>query len=155
MSYIIRRKVKNAVYVYECTSYRNKAGKPRSRQKYLGKLDSDGVLITKKRKLPVQIREVKTVTKRFILEAVPKVQERPAGFKPDITSKKDTPIPANSTSAGRPAAAENIAASDESIIDAKMLPFLIRSFRASAHVKGMNTTHALSVIDKENKSLIA
>ena len=76
MSYIIRRKVKNAVYVYECTSYRNKAGKPRSRQKYLGKLDSDGVLITKKRKLPAQIREVKTITRRFILEPVksPKVQ---------------------------------------------------------------------------------
>ena len=70
MSYIIRRKVRKAIYVYECTSYRNKDGKPRSKQKYLGKLDSDGVLISSKRKLPVQITEVKTVKKRFILTEI-------------------------------------------------------------------------------------
>ena len=67
MSCIIQRKVKNAIYVYEAVSYRNKDGKPRSRQRYLGKLDDDGVLITSKRKLPAQICEVKTTTKRFIL----------------------------------------------------------------------------------------
>ena len=70
MSYIIRRKVRKAIYVYECTSYRNKDGKPRSKQKYLGKLDSDGVLISSKRKLPVQITEVKTIKKRFILTEI-------------------------------------------------------------------------------------
>ena len=70
MSYIIRRKVRKAIYVYECTSYRNKEGKPRSKQKYLGKLDNDGILITSKRKIPVQITEVKTITKRFILNEI-------------------------------------------------------------------------------------
>ena len=149
MSYIIRRKIRNAVYIYECTSYRNKDGKPRSRQKYLGKLDSDGILITKKRKLPVQIREVKTITRKFIIE--PKAQS----FKPDITSKKDTPIPTNSGSTGKPITAENIAASGESTIDAKTFPLLIRPFSHTAHVKGMNTTHALSVMDRKPKSLIA
>ena len=68
MSYIVKRRVKGSIYVYEATSYRNKQGKPRSRQRYLGKLDADGVLITKKRKLPKQIKEVKTVSKKFILE---------------------------------------------------------------------------------------
>ena len=68
MSYILRRRVRKAIYVYECTSYRNKQGKTRSKQHYLGKLDDDGVLISAKKKLPSQIREVKTITKRFILE---------------------------------------------------------------------------------------
>ena len=71
MSYIIQRKVRKAIYVYECTSYRNKAGKPRNHQRYLGRLDKDGVLITKRRKLPAKIKEVKTVTRRFILEDIP------------------------------------------------------------------------------------
>ena len=70
MSYIIQRKVKNTIYVYEAKSYRNKQGKPRNKQRYLGKLDKDGVLITKKRKLPAKIKEVKTVTRKFILEDV-------------------------------------------------------------------------------------
>ena len=70
MSYILHRRVRNAIYVYECTSYRNNQGNPRSKQHYLGKLDADGVLISAKKKLPVQIREVKTITKRFILEPV-------------------------------------------------------------------------------------
>ena len=143
MSYIIRRRVKSSIYVYECISYRNKDGKPRSRQKYLGKLDSDGILITKKRKLPAQIREVKKVTRKFILEPVPKVQESPADFVPDITSKKETPISANSGSTGR------------LITDANTLALLIPPFRASTHVRGMNTMHALSVIDRKPKSLIA
>ena len=76
MSYIVKRKVKGSIYVYEATSYRNKQGKPRSHQRYLGKLDANGVLITKKRKLPAQIKEVVTVTKKFILEPyTPKVRK--------------------------------------------------------------------------------
>lgn len=72
MSCIIRRKIKNTIYIYESTSYRNKDGKPRSRQKYLGKLDSDGILITKKRKLPAQIKEVKIITKKLFLSLAAK-----------------------------------------------------------------------------------
>lgn len=67
MSSIIHREINNATYVILSTSYRDKNGKPRTRQKCLGKLDSDGVLISSKRKLPAQITEVKRVSKRFIL----------------------------------------------------------------------------------------
>ena len=70
MSYIIRRQVKKAIYIYEGRSYRNKKGRPRNKQRYLGRLDDDGVLITRKRKLPAQIKEYKRVTKHFILEPV-------------------------------------------------------------------------------------
>ena len=70
MSYIIQRRVKNAIYVYEGRSYRNKQGKPRNKQRYLGRLDEDGTLITRKRKLPAKIKEVKTVTRKFVLEPV-------------------------------------------------------------------------------------
>ena len=73
MSYIVTRKVKKSVYVYEAKSFRNKEGKPRNKQRYLGKLDEDGVLITKKRKLPAKIKEVKTVTKRIIIETAQKI----------------------------------------------------------------------------------
>ena len=96
MSYIIRRKVRKAIYVYECTSYRNKDGKPRSKQKYLGRLDSDGVLISSKRKLPVQITEVKTVKKKFILtEISPKTSRRVHTSRQARIS--DTPASANGT----------------------------------------------------------
>ena len=68
MSTIIKRKINNTTYVYEQTSYRDENGKPRNKQKCLGRLDDDGTLITSKRKLPAQITEVKTVTKKFILK---------------------------------------------------------------------------------------
>ncbi|MBQ3447025.1 MAG: hypothetical protein IJG37_05215 [Synergistaceae bacterium] len=68
MSTIIKRKINNAIYVYEVTSYRNKEGKPRNKQRCLGRLDDDGVLISSKRKLPAKIKEVKRVSKRFILD---------------------------------------------------------------------------------------
>ena len=67
MSTIIKRKINNATYVIEVTSYRDKEGRPRNRQRCLGKLDDDGVLISSKRKLPAEITEVKTVTKKFIV----------------------------------------------------------------------------------------
>ena len=69
MTFIIQRKVKNAIYVYEGRSYRNKKGKPRNKQRYLGKLDEDGILITRKRKLPARIKEYKRVTKHIILDS--------------------------------------------------------------------------------------
>ena len=91
MSYIIQRKVKNAIYVYEGRSYRNKQGKPRNKQRYLGKLDSDGTLITRKRKLPAQIREVKTVTRRFIIDDIP------PSCTAQTTRISDTPVSVNDT----------------------------------------------------------
>ncbi len=67
MTAIIKRKINNTIYVYEQKSYRDKNGRPRNKQRCLGKLDDDGVLITSKRRLPAQIKEVKTVTKKFII----------------------------------------------------------------------------------------
>ena len=67
MTTIIKRKINNTTYVYEQTSYRDKNGNPRNKQICLGKLDDDGILISSKRRLPAQIKEVKTVTKKYIL----------------------------------------------------------------------------------------
>jgi len=68
MSFIITREINNARYAIEVTSYRDKTGKKKSKQRSLGRIDSDGVLITSKRKLPAEIKEVKTITKKFILK---------------------------------------------------------------------------------------
>ena len=81
MSYIIRRKIKNSIYLIAVTSYRDKNGKPRNHQRSLGRLDDDGVLISSKHKLPSTIIEVKTVTKKFIvkpkkLNTTPNVQAK-------------------------------------------------------------------------------
>ena len=42
MSYILRQKVGNHVYLYEAVSYRNAEGKPRSTRVPIGKLDEAG-----------------------------------------------------------------------------------------------------------------
>mgnify|MGYP007101907408 CR=1 FL=1 len=68
MSTIIQRKINNTTYVYEVKSYRDEQGRPRNKQKCLGKLDDDGVLISSKRKLPSKIKEVRTITTKFILK---------------------------------------------------------------------------------------
>ena len=70
MPSIIERKINNATYVIEITSYRDKNGKPRNKQKCLGRLDADGTLISKKRKMPMQITKVKQTTTKFILENI-------------------------------------------------------------------------------------
>ena len=75
MSCIIERKINNAIYVYECTSYRNEDGKPRSRQKCLGRRDTDGAVISSKRKMPAQITKVKRTTTKFILKNIPENQQ--------------------------------------------------------------------------------
>ena len=66
--FIIKKKVKNSIYLYLGESYRNENGQPRNRRIYLGKIDEDGILITSKRKLPINIKEIKTITKKFIFE---------------------------------------------------------------------------------------
>lgn len=140
MSYIITRKIRNATYVYECKSYRNKEGRPRNKQHCLGKLDSDGVLITKKRKLPAGIRVVKTVTKHFIIEP----------YTPNV-NKIDIPIMTNNDSTGSLTTAAKTAAKGERIIDASTHSCFTRPFSHKAQVRGMNTTHALKFIDRNTK----
>ncbi len=67
MSTIIQRKINNAIYAIESTSYRDKNGRPRTKQRSLGRIDDDGVLISSKRKLPAQIEKVRTITTKFII----------------------------------------------------------------------------------------
>ena len=71
MSIIIKRKINNAIYLIEVTSYRDENGKSRNKQRSLGRLDDDGVLISSKRRLPAQIKEVKKITKKFIMTDAP------------------------------------------------------------------------------------
>ena len=68
MPSIIKRKINNATYLIENTSYRDKNGRPRTKQKCLGRLDDDGVLISSKSKLPAQIKKVRTVKTKYILQ---------------------------------------------------------------------------------------
>ena len=65
--FIIYRKIKNATYAYEVTSYRDENGSPRNKQKCLGRVEEDGTIITKKRKLPAKIFKVKRTTTKIIL----------------------------------------------------------------------------------------
>ena len=70
MSIIIKRQIGNSTYAIESTSYRDELGRPRTKQRCLGRIDSDGVLISSKTKLPSVIKEVRKVTRKFILEPV-------------------------------------------------------------------------------------
>ena len=66
MSFIIKRVINNATYVYEVTSYRDKQGRPRNKQKCLGRFDEEeGVLFSSKRKLPAEIKKIKTITTKI------------------------------------------------------------------------------------------
>ena len=74
MSFITKRVINGITYIYEITSYRDKNGKPRNKQKCLGKIDKDGAFIPNKKRfpdkkqLPAEIKEVKTISKKFIIE---------------------------------------------------------------------------------------
>lgn len=73
MSFIIKRVINNATYMYEITSYRNEDGKPRNKQRCLGRIGEDGVLIVrkKKRKIPTKVKEIKTTRRKIIFEEIP------------------------------------------------------------------------------------
>ena len=96
MSYIIRRKVKSTTYIIEVTSYRNKDGKPRNKQRCLGKLDEDGVLISSKRKLPAEIKEVKRIVKRFIIKEL------------NASARRETPTTASNANNYNKSACSNL-----------------------------------------------
>ncbi|MBR1486368.1 MAG: hypothetical protein IJ597_03835 [Synergistaceae bacterium] len=68
--FIIDKKVKNSTYRYLAESYRDENGKPRNKRTYIGKVDDDGVLISSKRKLPAEIKEVKKTTRRILVKNV-------------------------------------------------------------------------------------
>ena len=46
--------INNTTYVYEIQGYRDKNGKVKHKERCLGKLDSDGALITTKRNILIQ-----------------------------------------------------------------------------------------------------
>ena len=74
MSHILKRKIKNVIYIYQEKSYRDKLGRPRTKQKCLGKLDSDGILIISRKinpkNLPGSITEYKIITRKFRIKAI-------------------------------------------------------------------------------------
>ena len=67
MSSIIKRNINGATYLYLSTSYRDSEGRPRSKHEYIGKLEN-GLVISKKRKLPAAIKKVTTIKTKFLLE---------------------------------------------------------------------------------------
>ena len=106
MSHILKRKIKNVIYIYQEKSYRDKLGRPRTKQKCLGKLDSDGVLIISRKinpkNLPGEITQYKIITCKFRIKAI--TQANNAKTKPakraQILSrkrKKNPPRPVMTT----------------------------------------------------------
>ncbi len=72
MTYLKKRLRNNITYLYEIQGYRDKNGKVKHKEKCLGRLDDDGTLITKKRKLPSQIKKVRKIITKFNLRPVHK-----------------------------------------------------------------------------------
>ncbi len=74
MAHILKRKINNVIYVYQEKSYRDKLGRPRTKQKCLGKLDSKGVLILSRKinpeNLPGTITQYIIITKKFRIKAI-------------------------------------------------------------------------------------
>ena len=67
MSHIIKRIINNTTYVYEESSYRDRNGKPRTKQRCLGKLNENGELISKKKlcELPSEILQVQKIITKY------------------------------------------------------------------------------------------
>ena len=74
MSHILKRKINNVIYVYQEKSYRDKLGRPRTKQKCLGKLDNNGVLILSRKRnpknLPGVITQYKLTITKFRIKAI-------------------------------------------------------------------------------------
>ena len=69
MSYLAKRARNNITYLYEIQGYRNRnTGKVKHKEKCLGKLDSDGTLITCKRKIPAKILMTRKIITKFNLQ---------------------------------------------------------------------------------------
>ena len=73
MAYLKKRIRNNITYLYEIQGYRDKnTGKVKHYERCLGRLDEDGVLITKKRKLPAQVEKVRKIITKFNLKPAKK-----------------------------------------------------------------------------------
>ena len=66
---IVRKIIKNATYIYDVKSFRDKKTKRvKTKWTYLGRLSGDGSIITRKRKLPAKLVKV-TKSEKYILKA--------------------------------------------------------------------------------------
>ena len=107
MSHILKRKIKNVIYIYQEKSYRDKLGRPRTKQKCLGKLDSDGILIISRKinpkNLPGSITEYKIITRKFRINVTAQENKPPQKInsskpaKPVKIRKKNPPRPVMTT----------------------------------------------------------
>ena len=74
MSHILKRKINNVIYVYQEKSYRDELGRPRTKQKCLGKLDNNGVLILSRKRnpknLPAVITQYKLTITKFRVKTI-------------------------------------------------------------------------------------
>ena len=74
MSHILKRKINNVIYVYQEKSYRDELGRPRTKQKCLGKLDNNGVLILSRKRnpknLPAAITKYKLIITKFRVKPI-------------------------------------------------------------------------------------
>jgi len=71
LPYLKERLRNNTKYLYEIQGYRDKKnGKVKHKERCLGRVDEDGFLITKKRKLPVQVVKVRKVITKFELRVM-------------------------------------------------------------------------------------
>ena len=78
---IVKKKIKNAIYIYEVKSFRDKhTKKVKTKWIYIGKLDEDGSIITRKRKLPAKLVKV-TKSTQYILKTVRKAKSSPSQIK--------------------------------------------------------------------------
>ncbi|MBQ9419036.1 MAG: hypothetical protein IJU31_01530 [Synergistaceae bacterium] len=75
MTYLKKRRRNNNIYLYEIQGYRDKDGKVKHKERCVGKIDDDGVLITAKRKIPVKITRVRRITTKLIFREEPELDE--------------------------------------------------------------------------------
>lgn len=88
MPFIIKRIINNATYIYEVTSYRDEHGRPRNKQKCLGRFnEAEGVLISSKRKLPAEIKKIRIITTK--IKVVTKKKSSPEAKAARKTKTKD------------------------------------------------------------------
>ena len=96
MSHILKRKINNVIYVYQEKSYRDKLGRPRTKQKCLGKLDNNGVLILSKKRnpenLPATITQYKITITKFRIKAITDSRKKQSKPKSHLQPAKNHSI---------------------------------------------------------------
>jgi len=93
MTYYKERVRNNTKYLYEIQGYRDKkTGKVKHKERCLGKIDEDGALITRKRKLPAQVVKVRKIITKFKLRVVKKKKKENKKENLNQTAPNLTPV---------------------------------------------------------------